>query len=113
MWHYKHFWDPREVTAGSIMPRYTWLFDKKIPFNEIPAKMRVMQKLNVPYTDEEVASAVANAKAQAQGIADELASSGVPKKIVEMEVVSLIAYIQRIGVDYTSIPDETLAAEEK
>ncbi|MFL5785923.1 MAG: cytochrome-c oxidase, cbb3-type subunit II, partial [Bacteriovoracaceae bacterium] len=113
MWHYKHFWDPRDVTAGSIMPRYTWLFDQKIAFNDIPAKMRVMQKLNVPYTDEEVANAVASAKAQAQGIADELASSGVPKKIVEMEVVALIAYIQRIGVDYTSIPDETLAAEEK
>lgn len=113
MWHYKHFWDPREVTAGSLMPRYTWLFDKKIPFNDIPAKMRVMQKLGVPYTEAEVDQAVASAKAQAQSVADELAQSGVPKKIVEMDVIALISYIQRIGVDYSSLPEETLASEEK
>jgi cytochrome c oxidase cbb3-type subunit I/II len=113
MWHYKHFWDPREVTAGSVMPRYTWLFDNKIPFHDIPAKMRVMQKLNVPYSDDEITQAVTNAKSQAQGIADELTQSGVPAKIVDREVVALISYLQRIGVDYTSIPDETLAKEEK
>lgn len=113
MWHYKHFWDPREVTAGSIMPRYTWLFNNKIPYNGIPGKMRVMQKLGVPYTDEEVVNSVATAKTQALGIAQELAQSGVPEKIVDMEVVALISYMQRIGVDYTSIPDETIAVEEK
>ncbi len=113
MWHYKHFWDPREVTAGSNMPRYHWLFDQKIHWDGIPAKMRVMQKLGVPYTDGEVANAVANAKAQAQIISDELAQSGVPPKIVDKEIVALISYIQRLGVDYTSIPEETLAVEDK
>lgn len=113
MWHYKHFWDPREVTAGSIMPKYTWLFDKKIPYSSLPSKMRVMQKLGVPYTDVEIENAISTAKVQALSVADELAQSGVPKKIVEMEVVALIAYIQRLGVDYTSTTDETLASEEK
>lgn len=113
MWHYKHFWDPREVTAGSIMPRYTWLFDKKIPYTGLPAKMKVMQKLGVPYTDEDVANSIVNAKAQAQGVADELAQSGVPAKVVEMDIVALIAYVQRLGVDYTSVPDDSLAVEEK
>jgi cytochrome c oxidase cbb3-type subunit I/II len=113
MWHYKHFYDPREVTSGSIMPRYHWLFNEKINFGSIPAKMRVMQSLGVPYTDAEVAGGIEHAKNQAQGIADELAQSGVPAKIVDKEVVALIAYIQRIGVDYTAIPDEALAAEEK
>ena len=113
MWHYKHFWDPREVTAGSIMPRYTWLFNNKIPFSGLAPKLRVMQKLGVPYTDGEVANAETSARAQAQIIADELAQSGVPKKIVEMDVVALIAYIQRLGVDYTSIPEEIIAEEEK
>lgn len=113
MWHYKHFWDPREVTAGSIMPRYTWLFNNKIPFSGLAPKLRVMQKLGVPYTDGEVANAETSARAQAQIIADELAQSGVPKKIAEMDVVALIAYIQRLGVDYTSIPEEIIAEEEK
>ena len=113
MWHYKHFWDPREVTAGSIMPRYSWLFNNKIPYSGLPAKLKVMQRLGVPYTDAEVDGSITHAKAQAQGISDELAQSGVPAKIVEMDVVALIAYMQRLGVDYTSITDETIAAEKK
>jgi cytochrome c oxidase cbb3-type subunit I/II len=111
MWHYKHFWDPREVTAGSIMPRYTWIFDQKIDYSTLPKKLQVMQKLGVPYTDEEVQNSVATAKAQAQEIANELALSGVPPKIVEMDVVALIAYMQRLGVDYNSIPDESVTEE--
>ena len=113
MWHYKHFYEPREVTAGSIMPRYVWLFDQKIHYKDLPTKMRVMQQLGVPYTDEEVLKSVETAQLQAKGIADELAQSGVPAKVAEMDIVSLIAYIQRIGMDYTSMPDEEIAAEGK
>jgi cytochrome c oxidase cbb3-type subunit I/II len=109
MWHYKHFYDPREVTAGSIMPRYGWLFDKKIDYSTLSKKLAVMQKLGVPYTNEEIANSVKDAQAQASKISTELAESGVPAKIVEMEVVALIAYIQRLGVDYTTMPE----AEEK
>ncbi len=113
MWHYKHFYEPREVTAGSIMPRYVWLFDQKIHYKDLPTKMRVMQQLGVPYTDEEVLKSVETAQLQAKGIADELAQSGVPAKVAEMDIVSLIAYIQRIGMDYTSMPDEEIATEGK
>ena len=27
-WHIAHFWNPREVVGNSIMPRFTWLFEK-------------------------------------------------------------------------------------
>lgn len=27
-WHTAHFWNPRKVVRNSIMPRYTWLFEK-------------------------------------------------------------------------------------
>lgn len=111
MWHYKHFWDPREVTAGSLMPRYHWLFNQKIPFNDIAPRMKVMQRLGVPYTDEEIQGALVDAKKQASEIATELQQSGVPAKIEEMDVVALIAYIQRIGVDYTSIADDLVVGE--
>lgn len=106
MWHYKHFWDPREVTVGSIMPRYTWIFDSKIHYGDLSQKLAVMQKLGVPYSNEEVTNAVQLAQAQAKEIATELMSSGVPAKIEEMEVVALIAYMQRLGVDYGSLPEE-------
>jgi cytochrome c oxidase cbb3-type subunit I/II len=105
MWHYKHFWEPREVTAGSIMPRYRWIFDEKIHYGDLSKKLEVMQKLGVPYTNEEVANAVALAQAQAKEISTELIANGVPAKIEQMEVVALIAYMQRLGVDYGSLPD--------
>lgn len=106
MWHYKHFYDPREVTAGSLMPQYRWLFDSKIDYKTLLKKLEVMKKLGVPYSQEEIDNSVADARAQAKTIAEDLAQSGVPMKIAEMDVVALIAYIQRIGVDYGSIPEE-------
>lgn len=115
MWHYKHFYDPREVTAGSIMPRYVWLFTAKIDYSTLQKKLEVMQKLGVPYSPEEIKNAVALAKAQAGEIATELVSNGIPQKIVDMEVVALISYMQRLGVDYGSLPETPveLAGEEK
>lgn len=107
MWHYRHFLEPREVTQGSIMPRYTWLFNDKIDYSSLSKKLQVMQQLGVPYTDEEVKNAVTSAKEQAQSIADDLVENGkVPAKIVEKDVVALIAYIQRLGVDYSSVEEE-------
>jgi cytochrome c oxidase cbb3-type subunit I/II len=111
MWHYKHFYEPREVTAGSIMPRYTWLFDNKIDYSTLSKKLQAMQTLGVPYSADEVANASAMAKEQAAQITVELVASGVPQKIEQMEVVALIAYMQRLGVDYTSMPEEAAVVE--
>jgi cytochrome c oxidase cbb3-type subunit I/II len=105
MWHYRHFWEPREVTAGSIMPRYTWLFDTKIDYATLKKKMEVMVALGVPYPSETVKNSVEIAKAQAQEITNGLVSSGVPEKIIDKEVIALIAYMQRLGVDYGSVEE--------
>ncbi len=103
MWHYRHFYEPREVTAGSIMPRYTWLFDNKIDYKTLEKKMSVMVLIGVPYSPEEVTNSVANAQAQATIIADGLVASGVPAKIIDKEIIAMIAYIQRIGADYSKM----------
>lgn len=103
MWHYRHFYEPREVTAGSIMPRYTWLYDNKIDYSSLVKKMSVMHALGVPYTAHEINNSVANAQAQATTIANGLVESGVPAKIVDKEVIAIIAYIQRIGVDFSKV----------
>ena len=105
MWHYKHFYDPRAVTSGSIMPRYVWLFSNKIDYSTLTKKLRVMQELGVPYSEKEINSAPLIAKVQAEQISAELVAEGVPAKIVEMEVVALISYMQRLGVDYGSLPE--------
>lgn len=100
MWHYRHFDKPQEVTAGSIMPRYTWLFNQKTDFDSLPKKLAAMQTMGVPYSNEEIAGGVETAKAQAKLIAEELSNSGVPIAIENKEVIALIAYLQRLGTDY-------------
>ena len=100
MWHYRHMYDPREVTAGSIMPHYKWLFTDKSDYQSLMKKMTVMKTLGVPYSQEEIEGSLVHAKAQAQAITDDLVTSGVPKEILDKEIIPLIAYLQRIGVDY-------------
>jgi len=106
LWHYRHFAKPQEVTQGSIMPRYPWLFDRKLDFDSLPKKFEVLRTLGVPYSDEEVASAIEDAKAQALQVTEDLAATGnVPLEMQNREVIALIAYIQRLGVDYGSLPE--------
>lgn len=100
MWHYRHMWDPREVTAGSIMPRYTWLFTDKADYQSLMKKMNVMKTLGVPYSQAEIEGSVLAAKTQAEAIRDDLVAQGVPAAVLDKEIVPLIAYLQRIGVDY-------------
>ena len=107
LWHYRHFAKPQEVTAGSIMPRYGWLYEGKIGYDMLVKKMTAMQTLGVSYTNDEIENSVADAKEQAMDIIEDLGrNGGVTEKMKDKEVIALIAYIQRLGIDYGSIPDE-------
>ena len=99
MWHYRHMLDPRAVVPGSIMPSYPWLFQKKSQLEILPKKLQVMQALGVPYSQEDIDTAVANAKEQAEMIAETLAETGVPASIKDKQIIPLIAYLQRLGMD--------------
>ena len=35
-WHYSHFYYPRQMVPGSIMPAFTWLFDDTDKINPVP-----------------------------------------------------------------------------
>lgn len=98
-WHYRHMLNPREVTPGSIMPNYPWLFKKKIDLNVLPKKMKVMQSMGVPYSDQELANAVAEADQQANEIMQVLIKDGIAPKMKDKQIVALIAYLQRLGKD--------------
>ncbi|MEG0918283.1 MAG: cytochrome-c oxidase, cbb3-type subunit II, partial [Myroides sp.] len=72
-WHFNHMYDPQSTSPGSIMPGYKWLFDNEaMNLSEVETKMRVMQKLGVPYTDEEIANAKKTVQIQAQKIEENL-----------------------------------------
>ncbi len=113
MWHYRHMWDPREVTLDSIMPKYPWLFSKKTDYQVLPKKLKVMAALGVPYGSEQIENAVANAKEQAEEIIAALEEGGVENKMKDKQIVALIAYLQRLGVEGRDIEDESTQEEEE
>ena len=100
LWHYRHMMDPREVTPGSIMPAYPWLFHDKTEFKIISKKLKVMRAVGVPYTDTDVAQAESVARLEAKEIASGLMAQGAPANLEDKEIVALIAYLQRLGSDH-------------
>ena len=117
-WHFNHLWDPQSTSAGSIMPGYKWLFDNKsMDYSKTEDKMRVMVKLGVPYTDEDIANAKKSISFQSTKIEENLKNDPdfvksyeesmknakargeefVPMK--DREITALIAYLQRLGTD--------------
>ena len=60
-----------------------------------------MKTLGVPYTDQEVESAVADLEEQSKKIVSELEKQGVSdtEGLESKEIIALIAYLQRLGVD--------------
>ncbi len=116
-WHFNHMYDPQSTSSGSIMPRYPWLIRNELDKSDTEAKMRVMTKLGVPYTDEEIANAQDNMLAQGTAIETNLHNDPDFARIyeedkkaggddfVEMrnrEIVAMIAYLQRLGTDIKS-----------
>lgn len=99
LWHVRHMMDPRELTPGSIMPAYPWLFREKIDFSMISRKLSVMKQLGVPYVDQDIAFAEANARGQAKTMAEEILKQGGPADLADKEITALIAYLQRLGAD--------------
>jgi len=97
-WHYKHMWDPTSDSPGSIMPRYTWLFENKIDKSMTPKIINAMRTVGVPYEDgfEEVANTVL--ENQADEIVNELKANGFEVDR-ELEIIALISYLKRLGTD--------------
>ena len=96
LWHYTHMIDPRATSPGSNMPAYPWLEVRKVPLHQVPKKMQVMQKLGVPYTDEEIVTSQQAYEKQAREITEDLAKNGVQLDW-DTELTALIAYLQRLG----------------
>ena len=100
-WHYNHFVDPQKMNEASIMPKYPWLAKKEIDIQSTPGKIRAMKVLGVPYPDNYEQQAIADLKSQADSIAKDLVANGIQTES-NREIIALIAYIQRLGVDITN-----------
>jgi cytochrome c oxidase cbb3-type subunit I/II len=97
-WHYFHMIDPRSMSPGSLMPPYPWMSTNIMDHSDLPAKIRTLQKLGVPYPEGYDAQANADLMVQAEQIVGGLKASGV-EVMPESEIVAMIAYLQRLGTD--------------
>jgi cytochrome c oxidase cbb3-type subunit II len=77
-WHRVHLNNPRDVVPESNMPGFPWLSKNVLEGTDTAAKMKTMQALGVPYTDEEVAKGAEEVKGKT-------------------EQDALIAYLQNLG----------------
>ncbi len=109
-WHYRHMENPEDISPGSNMPTYPWLLEDEINTSTIAKKIRVMQKLGVPYKEGFDQKAVKDLERQAQEIVDELHESKIKSAKSNTEIIALIAYLQRLGTD-TKITNEVATAQ--
>jgi cytochrome c oxidase cbb3-type subunit I/II len=105
-WHYNHMYDPRSMSPGSIMPQYTWLLDNSLDTSNTAAKIRAMQTLGVPYPKGYDQIANSDLMKQADSIANNLKKDKIETP-ANVEIVALIAYLQRVGRDIKSEPKQT------
>jgi cytochrome c oxidase cbb3-type subunit 2 len=77
-WQRIHLSNPRDLVPESIMPAYPWLEKTLVDADDMPAHMRALRTVGVPYTDADIASASEDVKGK-----------------TEMDAV--IAYLQILG----------------
>jgi cytochrome c oxidase cbb3-type subunit 2 len=107
-WHVAHLTNPRAMVPQSVMPGYSFLAETEIDADRIGDHLRTSRIVGVPYTDDQIANAVADLKAQADpdnpGV--DAFSKRYPKAVARnfdgkagapTEMDALIAYLQMLG----------------
>jgi len=118
-WHVAHLIKPQNVVPQSVMPGYKFLSDTPVDPQSVVGHLRTNRAVGVPYTDDQIANAVADLKAQADpdnGDVDALIKrypkavarnfDGKPGMPTEMD--ALVAYLQMLGtlVDFKLYNDK-------
>ncbi len=78
-WQRIHLANPRDVVPESNMPAYPWLEKTAVDAEALPAHMKALRTVGVPYTDAQIAAAPADAKGKT-------------------EADALVAYLQSLGL---------------
>jgi cytochrome c oxidase cbb3-type subunit II len=108
-WHVAHLVNPREIVPPSVMPSYARLLRNPLRIDDLGGHLRAMRAVGVPYTDEMIASASADAVGQAtpggaaaDGVSKRYGEEtnvrvfdGLPGTLTEMD--ALVAYLQIVG----------------
>jgi cytochrome c oxidase cbb3-type subunit 2 len=108
-WHVAHLINPRDLVPPSVMPSYARLLKNPLRIDDLGRHLLAMRRVGVPYTDEMIANAVADAEAQANpdsagaaGVSKRYGEAtnirvfdGLPGQLTEMD--ALVAYLQILG----------------
>ncbi|WP_415182204.1 cytochrome-c oxidase, cbb3-type subunit II [Phaeovulum sp.] len=116
-WHLAHLNNPRDVVPSSIMPAYPWLAQTSLDMSTLGADLATLQKLGVPYTDDMIANATRDARAQtlpdsddATGVTDRYGEATNMRPFTGLPTVTeadaVIAYLQILG-QMTQVPYDT------
>jgi len=97
-WHYEHMRDPRATSPGSVMPPYPWLLDDKVDPADIGASVRALARVGTPYPETDDEWVTADVRRQGAEIVSTLSTTGITAEWDD-EIVAMIAYLQRLGVD--------------
>ena len=89
-WQVQHLIAPQRLVPASLMPHYPWLNTTPLDTNDIEARMRTLQRIGVPYSEQ----AILQAKAS------------LAPTLTEMD--ALVAYLQMLGtlVDFKKYGQE-------
>jgi len=104
--------NPQRLNEQSIMPVYKWLIEDDLDISTTPRKIRVMMALGVPYPEGFDLIANEVLMAQATMIANDLKSQGIQVEPTK-EIIAMIAYLQRLGVDVHAAGSPTASATGK
>ncbi|APH72898.1 cytochrome-c oxidase, cbb3-type subunit II [Aquibium oceanicum] len=113
-WHVQHLTEPRSVVPESVMPSYAFLKETPLEVKGFSTHLVANARVGVPYTEEMIASAEADMRAQADpdadwsGIEERYPKAklgdfdGDPSALTEMD--ALVAYLQMLGtlVDFST-----------
>lgn len=97
-WHFNHMLDPTSMSPGSIMPPYPWLYTQKVDKELTAGKISALRTVGVPYEAGYESSANNDLDKQANGIVESLSNDNISINS-DAEIIALIAYLQRLGMD--------------
>ncbi|MBY5320401.1 cytochrome-c oxidase, cbb3-type subunit II [Rhizobium leguminosarum] len=124
LWHVAHLINPREVVPESNMPSYQWLATTPLDLGDLRDQLAALRTVGVPYTDDMVANASADAFGQANpdserssGVTERYgqdtqvsAFDGVKTSVTEMD--AMVAYLQVLGRLTKAAYQNTAAPEQ-
>jgi cytochrome c oxidase cbb3-type subunit II len=115
-WHAEHLINPRALVPESIMPGYPWLAETKLDGRDMLAKLRTLQRVGVPYSedmlkyaDQDLIAQVSPDSRNATDLVQRYPKANVAKFDNKpgpepSELDALIAYLQMLGtlVDFAT-----------